>query len=64
MKFEEASKELDLIINKLEMGNLSLEESVKLYEKAQELMKICGKEFERAEGVISVIKDNIEKSLK
>ncbi|MDD4815801.1 MAG: exodeoxyribonuclease VII small subunit [Clostridia bacterium] len=64
MKFEEASKELDIIIGKLEMGNLSLDESVKLYEKAQELIKICSTEFEKAQGMITVIKDGIEKNLK
>ncbi len=33
MKFEESIKELDVIVDKLESGKLSLDESVELYSK-------------------------------
>jgi len=61
LKFEEASKELDSIIEKLENGKLMLDESVKLFEKAEKLIKICEKTFSEAKGKITVVKDNIEK---
>ena len=60
-KFEEASKELDKIIEKLENGNLMLDESVKLFEKAEKLIKICEKNYSEAKGKITIINNNIEK---
>lgn len=60
MKFEEASKELDKIIEQLENGNLTLDESVLLFEKAKELIDVCEKDFKTAKGTLAVVKENIE----
>ena len=43
MKFEEAMKELELTVNKLESGEVSLEESMELFEKGVGLSRTCQK---------------------
>ena len=62
MKYEEASKELEIVLTKLESGQLTLEESVSLFEKAKDLLNICKLEFNKALGKITVIKNEIENS--
>lgn len=47
--FEEALKELESIVMKLENDEITLEESVKLYEKGIELSKFCAEILEQAE---------------
>ena len=64
LSFEEASKNLDKIIEKLENGNLKLDESVTLFEEAQNLVAICQKHFMMAKGKLSVIRDGFEDVLK
>ena len=60
--FEQASKELDEVISKLEIGNLNLEDSIKLYEKGALLIEHCNNSLNKLTGVITIIKDKIEKS--
>lgn len=47
--FEEALKELESIVSKLEDNEITLEESVELYEKGLELSKFCNEILEKAE---------------
>lgn len=47
--FEEALKELESIVKKLENDEITLEDSVKLYEKGLELSKFCSKILDQAE---------------
>lgn len=63
LSFEDASNKLDKIIAKLENGNLTLDESVKLFEEAEKLCQVCAKQFATAKGKLTVIHDNIEKIL-
>lgn len=63
-KFETVNKELDKIIQKLEMGNLSLEESLKLFKKAEMMINNCENEFDNVKGELLIIKDNLEHKLK
>jgi len=41
--FEANLKKLELIVDKLESGDIGLEESVKLYEEGMKIKKICDK---------------------
>ncbi|MGE4571736.1 MAG: exodeoxyribonuclease VII small subunit [Candidatus Izemoplasmatales bacterium] len=50
--FEENLKSLELIVKKLESGDLSLDESVKIYNEGIELAKECHKELKDAEQII------------
>lgn len=58
MNFEESIKELENIAAKLESGNVSLDESLKLYEKAVLLSKECNDLLEKAKLKISYLNDN------
>ena len=59
--FEERILEIDEIIEKLENGELSLDDSIKEYEKAIKLIKESEKLLEAAEGkVMKVLEKNSE----
>lgn len=60
MNFEEASKQLEEIIAKLESGT-TLEEGLALFEKGEELAKVCSQHLERAKGKICVIRETLGK---
>jgi exodeoxyribonuclease VII small subunit len=47
--FEEALKKLEAIVSKLEDSEVTLEESVALYEEGMKLSKFCSEVLERAE---------------
>jgi len=49
LSFEDALARLEEIVEKLEAENISLEESVKLYEEGIELSKFCTQTLEQAE---------------
>lgn len=57
--FEEKMKELEEIITLLENGEIGLDESIKKYTEAMELVKDCDKELKNVEERINkVVKDN------
>jgi len=60
--FEVNLKKLEMIVDKLESGNIGLEESVKLYEEGMKIKKICDKKLKDIEMQIKKIKieDNDE----
>lgn len=63
LTFEEALAELEKTVNKLESGNISLEESVKLYETGVKLSRFCTKKLDKVKQKIEIIKsDNYEKN--
>lgn len=49
LSFEDALARLEEIVEKLEAENISLEESVKLYEEGIKLSKSCTQTLEQAE---------------
>lgn len=61
MTYEEAAKELENIIAKLENGNLPMSEAMKLFERGEELSKICFKELNAAKGKLTLIKEELNK---
>ena len=60
MKYEEAINSLQQIAEQLESGNLSLEESVKLFEKSVELSKLCFEKIKQTDGEVLVIKKELD----
>ncbi|MFW5787777.1 MAG: exodeoxyribonuclease VII small subunit [Halanaerobiales bacterium] len=59
MEFEEAIAELENIVEKLEDGKLSLDDSLKKFSRGVKLIKFCRKELNNAEKqVTKVLKDN------
>ncbi|ABL68512.1 exodeoxyribonuclease VII small subunit [Paracoccus denitrificans] len=49
MSFEEAMKELEATVGRLEHGEATLEESIKLYERGAALRAHCDKRLREAE---------------
>lgn len=49
LSFEEAMRELEATVGKLETGEATLEESIKLYERGAELRKHCENRLREAE---------------
>lgn len=54
-KFEEQLTQLETVVEKLEKGDLTLEESVQLFEQGMKLSAVCKAELERAEGRVQVL---------
>jgi exodeoxyribonuclease VII small subunit len=55
MKFEDCLKRLEEIVERLEKGDLSLEESLALFEEGMKLSNSCRGELDQAEGRIEVL---------
>ena len=53
--FEQAIEELETIINRLEEGDVPLDETIKLYERGSELKDFCEKILQSAEVKIQKI---------
>lgn len=58
--FEAAIAELDGIVKKLEEGDLSLEQSLALYERGVQLSRFCHARLEDAERRIEILTDRGE----
>ena len=54
-KFEDAMKELEDIVKRLESGDMPLEESLKIFEKGVALSRFCFKKLEEAEKRVSIL---------
>lgn len=53
--FEESISKLEEIVERLEKGELPLEESVKLFEQGVKLSTACKDELDRAEGKVQML---------
>ncbi|HWG16552.1 MAG TPA: exodeoxyribonuclease VII small subunit [Acidobacteriaceae bacterium] len=53
--FEERLTQLEQVVEKLERGELSLDESVRLFEEGVKLSDECKAELEKAEGRVQVL---------
>lgn len=58
---ENSFRRLDEIIEKMEQGELSLEESFKLYKEGIALVSSCNESIDKVEKEIKVIEDDGEK---
>lgn len=54
-KFEEAISELETLVSKLEAGDLSLDDSMALFEKGMELVRFAEQKINEAEAKVEVI---------
>jgi exodeoxyribonuclease VII small subunit len=54
-KFEECLQRLEEIVEKLERGDLALEESLALFEEGMKLSNSCRSELEAAEGKVELL---------
>lgn len=61
--FEEQLTALERVVERLERGELSLDESVRLFEEGVKLSDACKQELEAAEGKIQVLVDRGSKTV-
>ena len=54
-KFEDNLTDLETVVERLERGDLSLEDSVKLFEDGMKLSSACKAELDAAEGRVQVL---------
>lgn len=55
MKFEEALKKLEKIVEVLEGGSLSLDDALDKYEEGVKLSKLCAKKLEAAKKKVEIL---------
>jgi len=55
VKFEEALERLNEIVENLESGDLSLDESLKVYEEGVKLIKLCTERLNEAQKKIEIL---------
>lgn len=53
--FEDSLKKLEGIVEQMEKGDLSLEESIRLFEEGVALSSACKKELDAAEGKVEML---------
>jgi len=62
--FEESLKKLETIVEKLEKGDLALEDSLKLFEEGVAASAACKKELDAAEGKVQMLVKQRDGSMK
>lgn len=60
LSFEEALKELERIVNRLESGDAQLQEAIDLYERGDRLRKQCAARLDAAQARIEAIRLDAE----
>lgn len=63
MPFEDALRELEAIVEAMEVGELPLEESVQRYQRGVELVKAAHARLKAAEQQVKVLEDGVLKPL-
>jgi len=64
MKFEEAFSRLEKVIEELEAGELTLDETLKKYEEGMAMLRICREILQKAEKKIEVLTRDEEGKLR
>ena len=62
MAFETAFAELEEIVQRLESGDLTLEEAISLYERGQALAHHCQDRLDRAELRITQLEESVQEA--
>ncbi len=58
--FEELERELEQIVARLEQGKVSLDEAIALWERGEQLYKLCVGKLDSAQGKIEELSARIE----
>jgi exodeoxyribonuclease VII small subunit len=58
--FEEAQQELESIVHRLESGDASLDEAITLWERGEELYRVCSTKLDAAQGRIEELAKRVE----
>ncbi|HEY3050356.1 MAG TPA: exodeoxyribonuclease VII small subunit [Gaiellaceae bacterium] len=60
LSFEDAQRELETIVQRLESGDASLDEAITLWERGEELYRICSAKLDAAQGRIEELARRVE----
>jgi len=60
--FEEAERELAEIVARLEQGNVPLDEAVTLWERGEELYRVCRERLDAAQGKVDELARRVEQA--
>ena len=58
--FESAQRELDAIVERLESGEATLDEAIRLWERGEELYRFCLAKLDAAQGRIEELATRVE----
>ena len=58
--FEDAQRELEEIVQRLESGRASLDEAIALWERGEELYRLCAGKLDSAQGRIDELARRVE----
>jgi len=58
--FEDAQRELEQIVQRLESGDAPLDEALKLWERGEELYRFCKERLDAAEGKVEELASRAE----
>jgi len=60
--FEQAQVELEQIVERLEQGQVSLDEALALWERGEELYAFCRRKLDAAEGKVEELARRVEQA--
>lgn len=55
LSFEEAMEHLEEVVERLESGDIPLEESIRLFEEGMKLSRYCGQKLEKLEQQVEML---------
>ncbi len=58
--FEDAQRELEQIVERLERGDAGLDEAIELWERGEELYRLCVGKLDAAQGKIEELARRVE----
>jgi exodeoxyribonuclease VII small subunit len=60
VRFEEAQRELERIVQQLESGQAELDDAITLWERGEELYRLCAGKLDSAQGKIEELGRRVE----
>jgi exodeoxyribonuclease VII small subunit len=60
LTFEDAQRELEDVVRRLESGEAPLDEALKLWERGEELYRFCKERLDAAEGKIEELAGRVD----
>lgn len=60
LTFEQAQRELEQIVERLEHGQVPLDEAIALWDRGEELYKLCRSKLDSAQGKIEELAQRVE----
>jgi exodeoxyribonuclease VII small subunit len=62
MTFEEAERELQQIVERLESGTVPLDDAIALWERGEELYRLCRERLDAAQGKVDELARRVEEA--